>query len=339
MAESLLEIKELKINFKTEEGIAKVINNVNLHVDKEEVIAIVGESGCGKSVTARSMLGLLSTPPAQFVNGDITFENESLIGLSEKEWQKIRGKQITMIFQDPMTSLNPVFTIGQQLIDVYMLQGKSSSISLPSKKNKELRKKGRERAIEILEKMRIPDPESILERYPIELSGGMRQRILIALALIHTPKLLLADEPGTALDVSVQDQILQELKRLVAQENVSMVFITHNLGVARMISDRTYVMYAGEVIETAESDQLFTEPLHPYTKGLLSSIPKLNGEMGDGIDGRIPDFVNPPQGCRFYDRCPARLEKCRTISPELIDEKPNHKVSCHLFGVKEVKDE
>ncbi|MEI3613577.1 ABC transporter ATP-binding protein [Pseudogracilibacillus sp. SO30301A] len=331
MAEPLLEVKKLKINFRTEDGIAQVINDINLHVNKEEVIAIVGESGCGKSVTVRSMLGLLSTLPAQFINGDISFEDESLVGLSEKEWQKIRGKKISMIFQDPMTSLNPVFTIGEQLIDVYMLQGKSSSINLPSKKKKELRNKGRERAIEILKKMRIPDPESILDRYPVELSGGMRQRILIALALIHTPQLLLADEPGTALDVSVQDQILQELKRLVAEENVSMVFITHNLGVARMISDRIYVMYAGEVVETAESEELFKDPKHPYTKGLLSSIPKLNGEMGDGIDGRIPDFVDPPQGCRFYDRCPVRMEKCASMRPELIDVKSNHKVACHLF--------
>lgn len=331
MTEPLLEVKDLKINFKTEDGIAKVINDINLHVNKEEVIAIVGESGCGKSVTVRSMLGLLPTPPAQFIQGDISFEDEGLVGLSEKEWQKIRGKKISMIFQDPMTSLNPVFTIGEQLIDVYMLQGKSRSLSLPSKKKKQLREKGRERSIELLKKMRIPDPESILNRYPVELSGGMRQRILIALALIHTPRLLLADEPGTALDVSVQDQILQELKRLVVEENVSMVFITHNLGVARMISDRIYVMYAGEVIETAPSDNLFIEPKHPYTKGLLSSIPKLNGEMGDGIDGRIPDFVDPPQGCRFYDRCPVRMDKCRTVRPILADEKSEHKVACHLF--------
>lgn len=337
MAEPILEVKNLKINFKREDGIAKVINGVNLHVNKEEVVAIVGESGCGKSVTVRSMLGILPTPPAQYVDGDIVFESESLIGLSEKEWQKIRGKKISMIFQDPMTSLNPVFTIGEQMIDVYMLQGKSNSFSFSLKKKKELRKKGRERAIELLKKMRIPDPESILERYPVELSGGMRQRILIALALMHTPQLLLADEPGTALDVSVQDQILQELKRLVAEENVSMIFITHNLGVARMISDRIYVMYAGEVIETASTEEMFSNPKHPYTKGLLSSIPKLNGEMGDGIDGNIPDFVNPPKGCRFYDRCPVRMDKCNTVPPKLI-ENSNHQVACHLFN-KEDHDE
>lgn len=329
--EALLEVKDLKINFKSYEGTAEVINGINLKVNKGEVISLVGESGCGKSVTVRSMLGLVPTPPAQFVKGDIFFEGKSLLNLSEKEWQRIRGKGISMIFQDPMTSLNPVFTIGQHLIDVYMYQGRSNTLFMARKKKRDLRKKGRDRAIEILNKMRIPDPEGILERYPIELSGGMRQRILIALALIHTPKLLIADEPGTALDVSVQDQILIELKRLVEIEDIAMIFITHNLGVARMISDRIYVMYAGEVVEEAATKNLFSESFHPYTKGLLSSIPKLNGHMGQGIDGRIPDFIDPPVGCRFYDRCPVRLDKCNVDAPTLKRIADDRSVSCHLF--------
>ncbi|WP_066248346.1 ABC transporter ATP-binding protein [Neobacillus drentensis] len=331
-SEALLEIKGLKVNFKSFEGTAQVINGVSLKVNKGEVISLVGESGCGKSVTVRSILGLVPTPPAQFTNGDITFEGQSLLGLSEKEWQKIRGKGISMIFQDPMTALNPVFTIGQHLIDVYMWQGKRNTLFTSMKEKRELRKKGRARAIEILEKMRIPDPEGILERYPIELSGGMRQRIIIALALIHTPKLLIADEPGTALDVSVQDQILIELKRLVEMEGISMIFITHNLGVARMISDRVYVMYAGEVVEEATTQSLFSQSYHPYTQGLLSSIPKLNGQMGDGIDGRIPDFLNPPQGCRFYDRCSERMDHCSLTPPKLQTLSDGRKVSCHLFA-------
>lgn len=329
-SETLLEIKDLKINFKSYEGVAKVINGVNLTVKKGEVISIVGESGCGKSVTARSIIGLVPTPPAQFINGDIKFEGESLLSLSEDEWQKIRGNGISMVFQDPMNSLNPVFTIGQHLIDVYMWQGKKNRF-MSGKKKKELRKKGRERAIELLKKMRIPDPEGVLDRYPVELSGGMRQRIIIALALVHTPKLLIADEPGTALDVSVQDQILVELKRLVEEEGISMIFITHNLGVARMISDRVYVMYAGEVIEEAETHLLFKEAHHPYTKGLLSSIPRLNGQMGEGIDGKIPDFINPPVGCRFYDRCSARMDKCMSVPPHLKKVAEGRSVSCHLF--------
>jgi oligopeptide/dipeptide ABC transporter ATP-binding protein len=331
MSETLLEVKDLKVNFGTYEGTAQVINGVSIKVGKGEVVSLVGESGCGKSVTVRSMLGLVSSPPAQFVNGDIQFEGKSLLNLSEKEWQNIRGKGISMIFQDPMTSLNPVFTIGEQMMDVYMWQGKKRSLFESSKKKKDLRNEARVRSIEILKKMRIPDPEAMLERYPVELSGGMRQRILIALALMHTPKLLIADEPGTALDVSVQDQILQELKRLVKSEGISMIFITHNLGVARMISNRIYVMYAGEVVEESETDRLFKEQYHPYTKGLLSSIPKLNGEMGDGIDGRIPDFVNPPAGCRFFDRCPERLSECQSVPPELNRLDDGRHVSCHLY--------
>lgn len=330
MKDLLLQIKDFKVQFKTLDGIAKVINGVNITLNKGEVIALVGESGCGKSVTVRSILGLVPSPPAEF-SGDITFEGRSLLNLNENEWRQIRGRGISMIFQDPMSSLNPVFTIGEQLMDVYMWQGKKKTLFRTPKEKRELRQKARARAIEILEKMRIPDPEGILDRYPIELSGGMRQRILIALALMHNPKLLIADEPGTALDVSVQDQILVELKRLVQEEGISMIFITHNLGVARMISDRTYVMYAGEVAEEANTDTLFHEQLHPYTKGLMQSIPKLSGQMGDGIDGTIPDFIDAPAGCRFYDRCPVRVQACATVPPTMTAIDPTRSVACHLF--------
>lgn len=329
--ETILEIKDLKVNFKSFEGVAQVLNGVNIKLKKGEVISLVGESGCGKSVTVRSILGLVPSPPANYVRGDIVFEGKSMLNLSEKEWQKIRGDGISMVFQDPMTSLNPVFTIGEQLIDVYMWQGKQNTWSISPKKKKELREKGRARAIELLKKMRIPDPEAMLDRYPVELSGGMRQRIIIALSLVHTPKLLIADEPGTALDVSVQDQILIELKRLVEMEGISMIFITHNLGVARMVSDRVYVMYAGEVVEEAPTAKLFTKSYHPYTSGLFSSIPKLNGEMGDGIDGRIPDFLNPPEGCRFYDRCSKRIDVCKTTRPSFVAVQEGQNVACHLY--------
>ena len=330
MDNPILEIKHLKINFRTEDGTAEVINDVNIKLNKGEVIALVGESGCGKSVTVKSVLGLVPVPPATYVRGEILFKGRNLMNLKEEDWQQIRGRGISMIFQDPMTSLNPVFTIGQQLTDVYLWQGKKRFISWKGY-NRELRQKARARAIELLTKMRIPDPEAMLDRYPVELSGGMRQRILIALALVHNPELLIADEPGTALDVSVQDQILVELKRLIKEEGISMIFITHNLGVARMISDRTYVMYAGEVVEEGKTEKLFERQYHPYTKGLLQSLPKLSGGMGEGIDGRIPSFTRPPQGCRFYDRCPERANICQTVPPTLGKTEDGRNIACHLY--------
>lgn len=326
MNDILLEIQNMKVNFSTYEGVAKVIDDISIYVNKGEVISLVGESGCGKSVTVRSIMGLL--PTAKYPQGDIKFENNSLLGLSEDEWRKVRGKGISMIFQDPMTSLNPVFKIKDQMMNVYLHQGEKRVKRFV---HKELKEKAYDRCIELLKKMRIPDPESIMERYPVELSGGMRQRILIALALIHEPKLLIADEPGTALDVSVQDQILQELKRLVREEGISMIFITHNLGVAREISDRIYVMYAGTVVEESNGQKLFKEQLHPYTQGLLNSIPKLDGKMGTGIDGTIPNFIHPPTGCRFYDRCSKRIPKCEQASPPLIEIAEDRKVACYLY--------
>ncbi len=326
MGENLLEINNLKLRFPTYEGEAKVIEDISLHVKKGEVISLVGESGCGKSVTVRSIMGLL--PKAKYPSGEILFDNMNLLKLKENEWNQIRGKGISMIFQDPMTSLNPVFKIKEQMMNVYLYQGKKKASRFISKN---LKQKAYNRSLELLIKMRIPDPESILERYPSELSGGMRQRILIALALIHQPKLLIADEPGTALDVSVQEQILIELKRLVQEEGISMIFITHNLGVAREISDRIYVMYAGTVVEHSPSKKLFEEQLHPYTQGLLHSIPTLDGKMGSGIDGTIPSLINPPKGCRFYDRCTVRQSKCQEQPPVLIEMGDNKKVACILY--------
>lgn len=322
----LLEIKNLKLRFSTYEGEAKVIEDINIHVNKGEVISLVGESGCGKSVTVRSIMGLL--PKAKYPQGEIIFEGKNLLNLKEEEWRKIRGRGISMIFQDPMTSLNPVFKIKEQMMNVYLYQGKKRASRFVGK---EMKQEAYNRSLELLKKMRIPDPESILERYPSQLSGGMRQRVLIALALIHQPKLLIADEPGTALDVSVQEQILLELKRLVQEEGISMIFITHNLGVAREISNRIYVMYAGTVVEQAPTRKLFEEQFHPYTQGLLSSIPTLDGKMGAGIDGTIPNLIHPPKGCRFYDRCNLRQSACQNHVPELIEIGVDQKVACFLY--------
>lgn len=329
MMDKILEINDLKVNFPTYEGTAHVIDGINIHVKKGEIVSLVGESGCGKSVTVRSIMGLL--PTAIYPSGEINFEGKNLLDLSAEEWKKIRGSGISMIFQDPMTSLNPVFKIKTQMMNVYLYQGKNHDFKFLSRKEK---KEAYNHCVNLLEKMRIPDPKSVMEMYPFELSGGMRQRVIIALALVHNPRLLIADEPGTALDVSVQDQILEELKRLVKEEGTSMIFITHNLGVARAISDRIYVMYAGTIVEESVEETLFENQLHPYTKGLLNSIPKLNKKMGEGVEGTLPSFTEPPSGCRFYDRCKKRMDICNQTAPSLITYNENQKVACYLYEEK-----
>lgn len=334
MGEPLLVVENLHVHFHTYDGIAQVVHGVDLHIDRGEMVAVVGETGCGKSVTSKAVLGLLPGP-ARIVEGDIRFRGQSLLGLSEAQWQQVRGAGICMVFQDPMTALNPVFTIGEQLMDVVLWQGKPR-VGLWSyarrRWNRQEREAARAKAVEMLRRVRIPDPERAMDRYPVELSGGMRQRVLIALALINEPELLIADEPGTALDVSIQDQILHLMKELAREQGTAILLITHNLGVARQVCDRIYVMYAGGVAETATTRQVFQHQYHPYTRGLLQSIPKLTGEIGEGIDGRIPDYVNPPKGCRFYDRCPERLDICRHEPPAVAVLDGAHQVACHLYG-------
>ncbi|MBO8140648.1 MAG: ABC transporter ATP-binding protein [Firmicutes bacterium] len=334
MGEPLLVVEDLHIHFRTYDGIAKVVNGVNVEIRRGEMVALVGETGCGKSVTSKAILGLLPGP-ARIVRGDIRFRGRSLLNLPEAEWQQIRGAGISMVFQDPMTALNPVFTIGEQLMDVVLWQGRPRAgwLNYAARRfNRREREHAREKAIEMLRRVRIPDPARTIDRYPVELSGGMRQRVLIALALINEPELLIADEPGTALDVSVQDQVLALMKELAREQGTAILLITHNLGVARQVSDRIYVMYAGGVAETAPTDLVFRHQYHPYTQGLLQSIPKLTGQMGEGIDGRIPDYVNPPRGCRFYDRCPARLDACREQQPPVAVMDQGHQVACHLYA-------
>lgn len=275
----LLEVKNLAISFKNEDKLVPTIKDINLYVNKGETISIVGESGSGKTVTVRSMMGLVSAPPAVYTAGEIFYNNTDLLSCTAKEWRKIRGHEISMVFQDPMTSLNPVMTIGRQMENVYLYQGKKSIHSKLAKSKKVLKKEAKARSIELLEKMSMPDPEELLKRYPFELSGGMRQRIIIALALIHTPKLLIADEPGTALDVTVQSKIIKELKRLVSEEGISMIFITHNLGVAKEVGERTYVMQYGEIVEEGSTEEVFLNPRHPYTKNLLNALPKVTGKQ------------------------------------------------------------
>ncbi|MGX6980232.1 ABC transporter ATP-binding protein [Vagococcus elongatus] len=275
MEQNLLEIKDLCLSFKNDETLVSTLHHINLSLREGELVTIVGESGSGKTITVRSILGLLKSPPAIYTNGKVLYKGQDLLTFRKEEWRKIRGKEISMIFQDPMTALNPVFTVGEQMENVYLYQGfkkRPLFFKRPSKKEK---KEAKYRSLELLEKMRLPDPEGLLNRYPFELSGGMCQRIVIALALIHTPRLLIADEPGTALDVTVQASINKELQRLVKEEGISMLYITHNLGVAKEMGERTYVMQYGKIVEEGATDDVFLNPQDQYTKDLLSALPKL----------------------------------------------------------------
>ncbi|MDR7484572.1 MAG: ABC transporter ATP-binding protein [Armatimonadota bacterium] len=322
--EPLLAVSDLAIHFRTYEGRARVINGVTLDVGRGESVALVGETGCGKSVTAKAILGLLPAN-AEVVSGRIVFKGQDLLRLSEDELRRVRGRQIAMIFQDPSTALNPVFTVGRQLADIVMWQG-ADRVGWRRPDQAVWR-----RCVEVLRMVRVPDPEGMLARYPIELSGGMRQRVLIALALIGRPELLIADELGTALDVSIQDQILLELRELVRTEGLSVLYITHNLGVARLVSDRIYVMYGGEIAEVAATREMFRRQFHPYAQGLLAAVPRLTGTMGTGIEGRIPDYVAPPPACRFAPRCTFRMAVCDRLRPHLAEVEPGRRVACHLY--------
>lgn len=273
--ERLLDINNLSISFKTDDGEIPTIKNVSMHINEGEIITVVGESGSGKSVTMRSIMRLIATPPAIYTGGEILYKGKDLLKVSEEEMRKLRGSEISMIFQDPMTALNPVFTIGEQMENIYIYQGQKSTRSKLPRSRKVMKKEAKERSIELLAKMSLPNPEGILGMYPFELSGGMKQRVIIAMALIKTPRLLLADEPGTSLDVTVQASINEELKRLVLEEKISMIFITHNLGVAKQLGERTYVMKLGEVVEEGISDDVFLNPQEEYTKSLMDALPRI----------------------------------------------------------------
>ena len=323
----LLEIKDLSVRFKVFEGDLKVLNGVNLTINEGEKVGLVGETGCGKTTTIKSVLRVLPSPPARITGGEIFYRGRDILKLKKREIPSIRRGEISAIFQDPLTSLNPVFTIGHQLQEIIKHSLRQQGIEEISKK--ELKS----RAASLLKETGMPDPERILKSYPIQLSGGMRQRVCISEALRVTVKLLLADEPTTNLDVTIQDQILRRLDELVEKSGTSILFITHSLGVVRHLTHRVYIMYAGNIVETAHTKELFSNPLHPYTRGLLKTVPKLTGEgVSEGIQGRIPNYLNPPEGCRFHPRCGDKMEICISRKPPLFNQGENQMVACFLYG-------
>ena len=310
MGEKILEVNHLKTYFHTDAGLSKAVNDVSFFVEKGKTLGIVGESGCGKSITSLSIMGLVETPPGEIAGGEIIFEGEDLLKKNAKEMSKIRGKKIAMIFQEPMTSLNPVFTIGQQLVETLMLHEEMT------------KKQAKERAIEMLKMVKIPLAEKRFNEYPHQLSGGMRQRVMIAMALCCNPDLLICDEPTTALDVTIQAQILDLINELKEKTGTSVMMITHDLGVIAEIADDVMVMYAGKIVERATCDQIFEKPMHPYTYGLMQCIPKLDDDDTKRlsvIEGMVPSFDDMPKGCAFCPRCKEAREICRQKMPELAE--------------------
>lgn len=323
--DKLVEIKNLKTYFYTEDGVVPAVDGVNFYIKPGETLGVVGESGCGKSVTSLSVLRLIQNPPGRILEGsEILFEGVDLLKLSEKEMRKIRGNDISMIFQEPMTSLNPVFRIGDQLEEVLLLhQGMNKS-------------QARKKSIEMLSLVGIPRPEKVVDDYPHSLSGGMRQRAMIAMAIACNPKLLIADEPTTALDVTVQAQILDLIKELKDKINSSIMLITHNLGVIAETCERVIVMYAGKVVEEGSVYSIFEDPKHPYTIGLIGSIPSLETKgvhkKLESIPGVVPNPLNMPKGCRFSPRCNCAMDICKVEEPEIIALGEERMVRCHLYN-------
>lgn len=326
--ESLLSVKHLTTAFQTDLGKVVSVDDVSFDVKEGEILAIVGESGSGKSVTALSIMRLLEKR-GNIEHGEILFNHEDIVKLTDKQMRALRGNEISMIFQEPMTALNPVFTIGHQLTEVIRLH-----LSLDKKASRKL-------ALEMLQKVGIANAEQVMKQYPFALSGGMRQRVMIAIALVCQPKLLIADEPTTALDVTVQAQIIRLLNKICQELNTAILFITHDLGVVAEMADRVIVMYAGQIVEVTDVFSLFREPLHPYTKALLSSIPSLDFDNKEllSIPGSVPARYNHLQGCRFANRCTYATEHCKTNKPALIEVKQNHHTRCFLWDKLQLKGE
>ena len=328
--EKVLEVKNLKTYFYTDEGVIPAVDGVDFSLERGETLAIVGESGCGKSVTSLSILRLIANPPGRIIDGEILYNGKNLLSLTEKEMRSVRGNDISMIFQEPMTSLNPVFPVGKQIME---------SLTFHQHMTKE---QARERAIEMLRLVEIPNPEKCIHNYPHQLSGGMRQRVMIAMALACNPKILIADEPTTALDVTIQAQILKLMAGLQEKTQTSIILITHDLGIVAQIARNVMVMYAGEEVEYADVRTIFKDPRHPYTIGLLKSIPSINEERDTlyTIKGMVPSPRDLPKGCRFAPRCEHACQRCLEERPPIFDVGNGHRVRCwnwqggdkHAFG-------
>ncbi|WP_103110518.1 ABC transporter ATP-binding protein [Brevibacillus reuszeri] len=318
---TVLEMNNLKTYFYTDKGVIPAVDDVSIKVKKGQIIGIVGESGCGKSMTSLSIMQLIS-PPGKIAGGEILFQNRNLVGLSKAEMRSIRGNEISMIFQEPMTSLNPVYTVGRQVAETLLLHNPGIS-----------KQEAKRQVIEMFKLVGIPEAEKRYSVFPHQLSGGLRQRVMIAMALICKSKLLIADEPTTALDVTIEAQILKVMKQLQEEVDTSIILITHNLGIVAEMCDYVYVMYAGKVMEQADVYELFDNPKHPYTEGLLKSIPRANVEQNKAkglysIEGMVPNMLHLPQGCRFHPRCEYADASCRVLEPELVDTGNGHKVRC-----------
>jgi len=326
----LLHIENLTTSFHTNDTVVQAVRGVNLHVNQAEILAIVGESGCGKSVTALSVLRLIPMPPGRFDSGQIKFNNHDLLSLSETDMQKVRGNDISMIFQEPMTSLNPIFTIGDQIGESIIQHQRVTKVE------------ARKQTLNLLRKVLIPAPEIRIDQYPHELSGGMKQRVMIAIAIACRPALLIADEPTTALDVTIQAQILSLLSSLRQDSEMSILLITHNLGIVAQFADRVAVMYSGKIVEEAAVESLFENPMHPYTRGLLNSLPKDDNESKlESIPGAVPHPAYLPRGCAFHPRCKDAMPQCQQ-QPLItnVTEENTHKVACWLYeeGGKKIND-
>ncbi|CBH22368.1 oligopeptide transporter subunit; ATP-binding component of ABC superfamily [Acetoanaerobium sticklandii] len=321
MAKTLVEFKDVHTYFYTEAGTVKAVNGVSYKIKEGETVCVVGESGCGKSVTALSLMRLIAAPQGEIVKGNISFDGKDITSLSEEEMMSIRGNDISMIFQEPMTSLNPVFTVGNQIMESIMLHQKLD------------KKQARDKAIEMIKLVGIPRAEAIVDSYPHELSGGMRQRIMIAMALSCNPKLLIADEPTTALDVTIQAQILDLMRDIKQKTQTSIMLITHDLGVVAEMADYVVVMYAGKVIEEGPVNDIFKNPLHPYTRGLLKSKPVINQEADRlySIPGQVPNPIGMKDSCYFHERCEHCMEICKTQIPTIKYYDEQHKISCFLY--------
>ncbi len=317
--EPLLEVRDLRTQFFTQDGIVRAVDGVSFHLMPGETLGLVGESGCGKSITALSIMRLIPSPPGKIVSGEILFEGEDILKMSDDEVRSIRGRKIAMIFQDPMTSLNPVLTINRQISEALELHLGMS------------KQQARQRAIELLKMVGIPNAEQRVDQYPHQFSGGMRQRVMIAMALSCNPSLLIADEPTTALDVTIQAQILDLMRNLQREHNTALILITHDLGVVAGMTDRINVMYAGHIVESAPTEELFENPRHPYTVGLLNSIPRLDAprkERLNPIRGLPPDLIDLPDMCPFVPRCDFARERCSEKNPPLFDVNPVHRSAC-----------